>query len=370
MVCPGIGPRIGRIYLVDILCQRLDSGLMSRIDVLPAAFLEPVLSYARERELSSELIDEIDQASNSPSVPATAFCDYLERLGALDPVPALGLRLGLACQPRHFGVVGYMVSACGTLGQALLRYHRYHELLQGGLVSRSSVKDGGLHMSWTQAVANTPRASEYSLAAFITLCQALIGRPIQPLRAGLPFAAPEDAGVYQVLLGCQVDFGCSAIELSIPAHLLALPITSKDSYLLRLLEQQAQALLNQRPGVVDGDADGFFAQVQDEIVEAMKNGDASAESVAKAMGLSTRSFYRLLSRAGYSYRGLLAHTRHTLASQYLADPALAQTDVALLLGYAEQSSFIRAFRGWAGMTPGEYRQQRLGSGPTAAAQQS
>lgn len=39
----------------------------------------------------------------------------------------------------------------------------------------------------------------------------------------------------------------------------------------------------------------------------------------------------------------------------LADPALAQTDVALLLGYTEQSSFIRAFRSWTGMTPGEYR---------------
>ncbi|WP_304641201.1 AraC family transcriptional regulator, partial [Pseudomonas sp.] len=355
----------------DILCQRLDSGLMSRIDVLPAAFLEPVLNYARERELpAGGLLREIGQALVSPSIPALSFCDYLEQLWALDPVPALGLRLGLACQPRHFGVVGYMVSACGTLGQALLRYHRYHELLQSGLVSHSSIKGGALHMAWTQAVANTPLASEYSLAAFVTLCQALIGRPIQPIRAGLPFAAPEDAGVYQVLLGCPVDFGCDAIELSIPAHLLALPITSKDSYLLRLLEQQAQALLNQRPRVADSDADSFFVQVQDQIVEAMKNGDASAEVVARAMGLSTRSFYRLLNRAGYSYRGLLAHTRHTLASQYLADPALAQTDVALLLGYAEQSSFIRAFRGWAGMTPGEYRQHRLGSAPTAATQQS
>lgn len=257
-----------------------------------------------------------------------------------------------------------MVSACGTLGQALLRYHRYHELLQSGLVSHSRIEGGGLHMSWTQAVANTPRASEYSLAAFVSLCQALIGRPIKPIRAGLPFAAPTDAGVYRALLGCPVDFDCDAIKLSIPAHLLALPITSKDSYLLRLLEQQAQALLHQRPQAADDEAGNSFARVQEQIVEAMKNGDASAEAVAKAVGVSTRSFYRLLSRAGYSYRGLLAHTRHSLARQYLADPALAQTDIALLLGYAEQSSFIRAFRGWTGMTPGEYRLQRC-AGPSA-----
>ena len=338
---------------------------MSKLDVLPAAFLEPVLSYAQERELpAAELSDAVRLALASPSVPALNFCEYLERLWALDPVPALGIRLGLACRPRDFGVVGYMVSACGTLGQALLRYHRYHELLQSGLVSHSRIEGGGLHMSWTQAVANTPRASEYSLAAFVSLCQALIGRPIKPIRAGLPFAAPTDAGVYRALLGCPVDFDCDAIKLSIPAHLLALPITSKDSYLLRLLEQQAQALLHQRPQAADDEAGNFFARVQEQIVEAMKNGDASAEAVAKAVGVSTRSFYRLLSRAGYSYRGLLAHTRHSLARQYLADPALAQTDIALLLGYAEQSSFIRAFRGWTGMTPGEYRLQRC-AGPSA-----
>lgn len=344
---------------------------MSKPDVLPAAFLEPVLSYARERELpADELSDAIRLVLASPSVPAVDFCEYLEQLWALDPVPALGIRLGLACQPQDFGVVGYMVSACGTLGQALLRYHRFHALLQGGLVSRSRMENGALHMAWTQAVANTPRASEYSLAAFVSLCQALIGRPIKPIRAGLPFPAPGDAGVYSVLLGCPVDFGCEAIELSIPAHLLALPITSKDSYLLRLLEQQAQALLHQRPQTVDDEAAAFFAQVQEQIVEAMKNGDASAEAVARAMAMSTRSFYRLLSRAGYSYRGLLAHTRHTLARQYLADPALAQTDVALLLGYAEQSSFIRAFRGWTGMTPGAYRQQRSGTAPMSGVRRS
>lgn len=335
---------------------------MSKPDLLPAAFLEPVLDYAQERGLSAPgLIDRLRGALDAPSVSALEFCDYLEGVWALDPVPALGIRLGLACQPRHFGVVGYMVSACGTLGQALLRYHRYHELLQSGLVSRSRFEGGVLHMSWTQAVANTPRASEYSLAAFVTLCQSLVGRPIPLIRAGLPFAATEDVGVYRALLGCPVDFDRDAIELSIPAHLLALPITGRDSYLLRLLEQQAQALLNQRPRAADGEAATFFAQVQEQIVEAMKNGDASAEAVARALEMSTRSFYRLLDRAGYSYRGLLAHTRHTLARQYLADPALAQTDVALLLGYAEQSSFIRAFRGWTGMTPGEYRRQRGGA---------
>ncbi|TVP90428.1 MAG: AraC family transcriptional regulator [Pseudomonadaceae bacterium] len=329
---------------------------MSKTDFIPSGFIETLHSYVRERDLpAGGLLAGMDVELESPYVSAQRFCDLLAAVWQLDPVAALGLRLGLSSQPRQFGVVGYMVSSCGTLGQALARYHRYQGLLQGGLASRAWLKDGVLYMRWTQAVANTPLATEFSLAVFISLCQALIGRPVTPIRAGLPFPRPDDVGIYEALLGCPVDFERSSIELAIPAHLLALPISSKDPYLLRLLEQQAQALLNQQPRFDDAEAGPFFSRVQEQIVESMKNGDVSAEAVALALDCSLRTFYRQLRSAGYSYRGLLAHTRHTLARQYLADPALAQTDVALLLGYSEQSSFIRAFRSWTGMTPGEYR---------------
>lgn len=329
---------------------------MSKTDFIPSGFVETLRDYVSERGLPAPaLIDKLNAQLESPSVSALQFCELLEAVLHLDRVEALGVRLGLAAEPRQFGVVGYMVSSCGTLGQALARYHRYQELLQAGLSSRAWLKEGVLYMRWTQAVANTPLATEFSLAVFIALCQTLIGRPVTPIRAGLPFHRPHNTSVYQVLLGCPVDFDCGAIELALPAHLLALPISSKDPYLLRLLEQQAQALLKPQPRLAGGQAGTFFSQVQEQILEAMKNGDVSAEAVAQALDCSLRTFYRQLRGAGYSYRGLLAHTRHTLARQYLADPALAQTDVALLLGYSEQSSFIRAFRSWTGMTPGEYR---------------
>ncbi|SDR73315.1 AraC-type DNA-binding protein [Halopseudomonas sabulinigri] len=356
MVCPGLYKRIGSTRRIDILCQPLDSARMSTPDLLPSGFLRTLQNYVRERELlAPALLDELDQYLQSPTVPAYKFCELIAAVREQNPVSALGIRLGLATQPNDFGVVGYMVSYCGTLGQALARYHRYHRLLQRGLVSRTELKDGVLHMRWRQAVANTPLACEFSLAAFVSLCQALIGRAVTPIRAGLPFPKPDDLGIYQALLGCSVDFDCDDIELAIPAHLLALPISSKDPYLLRLLEQQAKVLLNQLPQMEDAQAGASFHRVQEQILESMKNGDVSAVAVASALDCSVRTFYRQLRSAGYSYRGLLAHTRHTIARQYLADPALAQTDVALLLGYSEQSSFIRAFRSWTGMTPGEYR---------------
>lgn len=43
------------------------------------------------------------------------------------------------------------------------------------------------------------------------------------------------------------------------------------------------------------------------------------------------------------------------ALHYLADRDLSLMEIALLLGYSEQSSFAAAFKVWMGVPPGEFR---------------
>ncbi|HEJ2575411.1 TPA: helix-turn-helix transcriptional regulator [Pseudomonas aeruginosa] len=57
---------------------------------------------------------------------------------------------------------------------------------------------------------------------------------------------------------------------------------------------------------------------------------------------------------------MLDELRQQLAKQYLADPALSLSEIALMLGYSEQSAFSRAFRGWYGETPLRYRKKPTG----------
>ena len=46
-----------------------------------------------------------------------------------------------------------------------------------------------------------------------------------------------------------------------------------------------------------------------------------------------------------------------LAEEYLRDPHLGLHEIALLLGYSEQSAFQRAFKQWRNITPLQWRQQ-------------
>jgi AraC-like DNA-binding protein len=47
--------------------------------------------------------------------------------------------------------------------------------------------------------------------------------------------------------------------------------------------------------------------------------------------------------------------RRELAQHYLLHSSLELNETAYLLGYEDANSFFRAFHGWEGTTPGEWR---------------
>jgi AraC-like DNA-binding protein len=66
---------------------------------------------------------------------------------------------------------------------------------------------------------------------------------------------------------------------------------------------------------------------------------------------------RRLKRGGTSYGTIRDGVRRTLATDYLANSSLSISRIAYRLGYQDPSNFGRAFRGWFGMSPGNYRKK-------------
>jgi AraC-like DNA-binding protein len=56
---------------------------------------------------------------------------------------------------------------------------------------------------------------------------------------------------------------------------------------------------------------------------------------------------------------LAEDTRRELAEGLLRDQHHSLAEIAFLTGFAEQSSFTRAFKRWVGKTPASYRKDRL-----------
>ncbi|MGB5187213.1 MAG: AraC family transcriptional regulator, partial [Acidimicrobiia bacterium] len=70
---------------------------------------------------------------------------------------------------------------------------------------------------------------------------------------------------------------------------------------------------------------------------------------------SPRTLERRLSDAGTTFRSIDLEVRMGLAAQYLELGSMSGQEISNVLGYSRPSAFFRAFKGWFGVTPGQFR---------------
>ncbi|MBP5100314.1 helix-turn-helix transcriptional regulator, partial [Pseudomonas protegens] len=76
---------------------------------------------------------------------------------------------------------------------------------------------------------------------------------------------------------------------------------------------------------------------------------------AQSLCMSASTLRRRLAEEGQSYQALKDSVRKELAIVWLAEPQISFAEIAGRLGFADTSSFYKAFRKWSGSNPGHYR---------------
>lgn len=273
----------------------------------------------------------------------------------LDPGPrsTFPLRLARGIAPRHFGVVGFAALACGTLGEALQRLERHHRAVYDVNPARVRMCEQGLSVEWG-VERGRPGAlvDETAIASLVQLTRDMAGRPLRPLAVDFVNARPADTRPYEDFFCAPVRFGQPGTRLLLASQDLALPLRGADADLLALLDAQAEQLLQQVAAV-----DGPLAAWRQALVGLIRGGRTSLPDLAASLQMSPRSLQRRLAEQGNGFQALLSDTRRQLAEAYLRDPHVELAEVALLLGYSEQSAFTRAFRQWTGQAPLQWRRQ-------------
>jgi AraC-like DNA-binding protein len=131
---------------------------------------------------------------------------------------------------------------------------------------------------------------------------------------------------------------------------MELPIVSKDSHLLQILETHADDLLSQRRT-----AAGLRSLVEGQLASVLPSGRVQAAAVAQQLGMSERSFRRRLGEEGTTFSEILDRVRNSLALRYLEDQRISLQQIAWLLGYSELAGFNHAFKRWFGTSPRQAR---------------
>ena len=84
-------------------------------------------------------------------------------------------------------------------------------------------------------------------------------------------------------------------------------------------------------------------------------GKGSEEKVAAEVCVSSRTLQRRLAEEGTSFRKLVLEVRRQLAEKYISDKAMPLAEISYMQGFADTSSFSRAFKKWTGDPPAIFR---------------
>ena len=178
----------------------------------------------------------------------------------------------------------------------------------------------------------------------------LAGRRIPILAIELRCGEPPFCDDYRVMFSENMQFNRPRTRMIFAADCLDLP--------LRRSEEELQRFLAEAPGnilVKYRDPASLARRIRHDLRQLDPGHWPDVDSLARHLCLSASTLRRRLAEEGQTYQGLKDSVRRELAITWLAEVELGFAEIAERLGFADSSSFYKAFRKWFGCNPGHYR---------------
>ena len=179
----------------------------------------------------------------------------------------------------------------------------------------------------------------------------LVDSRIALLGAQFPFEPPEHASAYAILFSGPTTFGTGPASIQFDAQYLALPLRRDEKALQHML-QHALPLT-----VLQYRRDRLLVQRVRQTLASHAQQTHSADALAPLLHVSPRTLHRQLKEEGATLQGLKDEVRQTRAVELLHRTERPIKQVAEAAGFRNEKSFIRAFKGWTGLSPAEFRKQ-------------
>lgn len=269
--------------------------------------------------------------------------------------PAFGLKVGRRIRPASVHALGFSWLACGTLREAMERLCRYYRVISTAIRELDLVDQGEcsvLEVRYMPAARLPEAAIDAFLMGVVTLCREATGTDFRPSEVRLPRVTLNDPAIYTAAFGAPVLTGAPCPALVFARQQMDGPLAVSNPEVLRAIDAVAERYLDKlNPHAV-------VTSVRRLLSQLMSSGKADQGEVARRMNVSASTLQRQLRAEGTSFRAVLDGTRRGLAEVYLQEGDLSHAEIAYLLGFADQSSFSRAYRRWAGTTPRAFRSKR------------
>ena len=128
--------------------------------------------------------------------------------------------------------------------------------------------------------------------------------------------------------------------------MLEQPVPGADPEIRRALEAKIEAAT----------AGDLIVRLHRALRLLLLNGDSAGDDVAQQLSLHRRTLNRRLKAQGTTFQKVLDGVRWEISRQLLGTTNISLDDVVAATGYADTSTFVRAFHRWSGTTPAKWRE--------------
>jgi AraC-like DNA-binding protein len=260
--------------------------------------------------------------------------------------PMLGWLVG-----QHVGDHNLNYALLRKLEGALTLYQALHWLAQKIRVETSELQLGiyerpddvlvFTHYPGMVEAPGYPHSQAYQIGVILDLIRHFLGRQWVPEFIGIE-CQRAPAGIDELFPGTRILTGQQAGYIAVPRTTL----------------HQAARRTEAKSGVVDdpvlSEKFDFIGTLRAVLKSYLPDGYPSARFAAKLMDVSERTLARRLSANGLTYGALVDEVRFKEAKKLLQEPRAKIGDVALSVGFYDQSNFTRMFRRIGGLSPKEF----------------
>ncbi|WP_183092360.1 AraC family transcriptional regulator [Nocardioides stalactiti] len=267
--------------------------------------------------------------------------------------PDFGLRLSQWQGLDILGPIAVIARNAQTLQDGLGSVARYLYVHSPALTLAVEPQGRGRDLKFTYEVTELSldvlrQGYELSMANGVQITRLLGGPDARPSAISFLHEQMGSDAAYAEVLGCEVRFGQAWCGFELPLGLAERAIDRADPQTRRIATKYLEA--NFLPHTTT-----LTERVAELARRLLPTGHCTADAIADQLNLHPRTLQRRLLEEGIRCQDVIDRERRHQAGRYLAEPGLGLSQIAGLLGYAEQSTFNRSCRRWFGKTPRQVR---------------
>ena len=323
-------------------------------------FILSLLGYAVQKGVSPQPLCKLAQVNleaiqkgKADALTPKQTSDLWLHASRLCNDPLFGLHFGESLQLAALGVVGQIIQASNTVGDALTIANSLSYLVTD--LFTMNVKHGTKTFS-IQLVPRPQAEQEWPflftqlrdmlMVFIIHELDGLLLVKIHPTAVKFPYPNGTDLTEYERVLRCKPSRKGDTYALEFDKRYWNEPILTANYELQSLLLKKVnrgEPALKSKPALQN--------RIQEYLMANAYLGILSLDDVASNFNVSARSLQRKLKDENITFQELADAVRKALALEYVKRGDHPIKEISHMLGYNELSAFSRAFKRWTGKTP-------------------